>query len=448
MQKVLWSKGVLLSPQHLQMQDRFVEETIGFQLSALSFYPWGYSAVEIDREALAGGLFSLRSASGLFPDGMPFEIPRSDAAPQPRPLDDAWAPDQRTLDVYLAIPEHRIGGHNVSVATEGRNTRYRSEVVLRRDENTGLAEKPVQVARKNFRLILEGESLEGYISLPVARVTRTPASTPQLDEHFVPPLVSLGGSEYLVAIARRLVELLSARSGTLSGQRRQRNQGLADFGVSDIANFWLLYTVNTHLPHVRHLYETRKAHPGELFTTMSALASALTTFSTRVHPRMLPLYDHTDLQGCFTALDTILRELLETVVPANHVALPLRLTESSIHATAVDQDRYFASPQIFLAIHAAMKPDELIRKVPQLVKVSSNDQVERLVRQAASGVTLRHVPSPPSALPIKLNYQYFQIERSGGEWEAIRRSRNVAAYIPAEFPEPQAELVILLPQEG
>lgn len=447
MQKVLWSKGVLLSPQHLQMQDRFVEEAIGFQLSALSFYPWGFSAVDIDREALTGGLFSLRSASGLFPDGMPFETPRSDPAPRPRPLEDAWSPDQRTLDVYLAIPEHRAGGHNVSAEGEGRNTRYRSEVVLRRDENTGLAERPVQVARKNFRLVLEGESLEGYLTLPLARVTRSASSKLELDEHFVPPLVSIGGSDYLVAITRRLVELLSARSGTLSGQRRQRNHGLADFGVSDIANFWLLYTVNTHLPHFRHLYETRKSHPGELFTAMSSLASALTTFSTRIHPRTLPLYDHTDLQGCFTKLDETLRELLETVVPANHVALPLRLTESSIYATAVDQDGYFESPRIFLAIHASMKPDELIRKVPQLVKVSSNDQVERLIRQAASGLALRHVASPPSALPIKLDYQYFQVERSGGEWDAIRRSRNVAAYIPAEFPDPQAELVILLPTE-
>ncbi len=445
MQKVLWSKGVLLSPQHLQMQDRFIEETIGFQLAALSFHPWGFSSLEIDREALTGGLLSLTAASGLFPDGMPFDIPRSDAAPQPRPLDDCWAQDQRTLVVHLAIPEHRVGGHNVSAAEEARNTRYRAEVVLRRDENTGLAEKPVQVALRNFRLILEGESLEGYTSIPLARVIRSGGSKLTLDSRFVPPLVGIGGNEYVLGIARSLVELLSAKSGSLSGYRRQRNQGLADFGVSDIANFWLLYTVNTHLPHFRHLYETRLGHPGDLFSAMSALASALTTFSSRIHPRELPTYDHNDLSGCFTKLDEMLRELLETVVPTNHVTLPLRLVEPSIYATAVDDDRYIAAPQIYLAIHAEMKQDELIRKVPQLMKVSSGDQVERLIKQALAGVGLRHMPSPPSALPIKLNYQYFQLDRSGSEWEAIKRSRNVAAYVPSDFPEPRVELVILLP---
>ncbi|MDR0786633.1 MAG: type VI secretion system baseplate subunit TssK [Gemmatimonadota bacterium] len=447
MRKVLWSKGVLLTPQHLQMQDRFVEETIGFQISALSFFPWGFSGVDIDREALTGGLLTLRSASGLFPDGMPFEMPRSDPPPPPRPLGDAWRPDQRTMDAWLTIPEHRAGGHNVSATTEGRNTRFRSEVVLRRDENTGLAEKPVQIARKNFGLVLEGESLEGYIALPLARIIRSETGKLELDEHFVPPLVSISGSDYLVAITRRLVELLSARSGTLSGQRRQRNQGLADFGVSDIANFWLLYTINSYLPQLRHLYETRKAHPGELFSVMSSLASALTTFSTRIHPRTLPSYRHTDLQSCFTSLDTTLRELLETVVPANHAVLPLRSTGASIHAAAIDRDSYLSSSRMYLAIQTAMKPDELIRKVPQLLKVSSSDQVERLIRQASVGLTLRHVPNPPAALPVKLNYQYFQLEQSGPEWSAICRSRNIAAYIPAEFPEPQAELVVLLPAE-
>jgi type VI secretion system protein ImpJ len=30
-----------------------------------------------------------------------------------------------------------------------------------RDENSGLLEKPVQLARKNLRVLLEGENLEG-----------------------------------------------------------------------------------------------------------------------------------------------------------------------------------------------------------------------------------------------------------------------------------------------
>ena len=45
---------------------------------------------------------------------------------------------------------------------------------MRRDENTGLAEKPIQVARKNFRFLVQGESLDGSAVLRAARVIRAP----------------------------------------------------------------------------------------------------------------------------------------------------------------------------------------------------------------------------------------------------------------------------------
>ncbi len=445
MQKVLWSKGALLTPQHLQLHDRFLEELVGFDLQALTYAPWGYARLAVDRDALAGGALVLAEARGLLPDGTPFDVPASDPAPPPKPLEPHWAPDAPWLDVHLALPEHRVGARNVASAAVG-GARYRAELTLRRDENTGLAEKPVQLARRNLMVLAGGETREGNVSMPLARVVRGPGGALQLDPAFVPPLVDIVASEHVLGMVRRLVELLSARGATLAGLRRQRNQGLADFGVSDVANFWLLYTVNTHLPLFRHIYETRRGHPAQLFAAMSALAGALTTFSTRVHPRTLPSYDHNQAGPPLAALDETIRELLETVVPANHVALPLRQVEPSVYATAIDQDRYLAAPQMYLALSAAVRPDEVARRAPGLVKVSSADQLERLIRQALPGLGLKHVPTPPSALPIKLDYQYFLLDRSGAEWDAIRRARNLAAYVPSELPEPQLELVILLPQ--
>jgi hypothetical protein len=67
LQRVLWSKGVLLNPQHLQMQDRYLEELLAFRLDALTFRPWGFSRLELDREALAGGVLVVNSAAGLMP---------------------------------------------------------------------------------------------------------------------------------------------------------------------------------------------------------------------------------------------------------------------------------------------------------------------------------------------------------------------------------------------
>ncbi len=446
MRPVLWTKGVLLSPQHLQTQDRFLEDLLEFQLSTLTFCPWGFHRLEVDREQLAGGTFAISSAAGIFPDGLPFDMPGSDPTPAPKLLEGLWEQDQQALHLHLAIPEYRYGGHNVSGPLRDRDTRYRAEELLRRDETTGLSEKPIQVARKNFRILAEGESLEGSTVLRVARLTRAPGGGYQLDARFAPPLIDIQANEYLMAIARRLVEILSTRSTTLAGMRRQKNQSLAEFGIADVASFWLLYTVNTYLPQFRHLYETRRGHPSELYTTMLALAGALTTFSQTIHPRDLPPYEHDDLAACFSRLDEIVRELLETVVPSNTVSLPMKLVQPSVYAAALDQERYLTAPQIFVAFGVEGRPPDIAQRAPQLLKVAAAAQLDRLIRQALPGIALTHVPNPPSAVPVKLDFHYFLVQKSGPEWDAVVRARNLAVYVPSELPEPQLELVVLLPK--
>jgi type VI secretion system protein ImpJ len=448
LQPVIWTKGTFLSPQHLQLQDRFLENLLQFHLETLSFRPWGFRALQISQETLAAGAFGISSASGLLPDGLLFDIPNSDGAPPPRQLADCFEPDQTSAELYLAIPHYRERGLNVANSAREGGARYRAEVELFRDENTGLAEKPVQVARKNLRLLAEGEALDGYSTLRVARVLRTEAGTFRLDPRFVPPLVDFNANDYLVAIARRLVEILTARSSGIASMRRQKNQTLADFTAADIANFWLLYTVNTQFPVFRHLFETRGGHPEALYAAMLSLAGALTTFSANIHPRDLPTYDHDDLGACFTELDEKLRLLLETVVPTNFISLPLKLIQPSIYGTAIDNDKYLINTKMYLAMSAEASQAEIVGKVPELVKVCSASHIDHLVRQALPGVPLTYVAQPPSAIPIKLNFQYFSLSQSGVAWEAVGRARNLAAYVPGDLPNPQLELIILLPQAG
>ncbi|MCS7026481.1 MAG: type VI secretion system baseplate subunit TssK [Bryobacteraceae bacterium] len=446
LQPVIWMKGTFLNAQYLQSQDRFFDNILQFNLEALSSYPWGFSELRLDQEALAAGNIALSRASGIFPDGLIFDIPDADPAPPTRPIAEYFEPDQNQVDVYLSIPSYREKGWNVSLANRQADTRYVADVIMLRDENSGLSEKPVQIARKNFRFLFEGENLKGYSSLRVARVRRTTAGSFQFDARFQPPLLNIKTSDYLMSIARRLVEILSAKSSILSGQRRQKNLSLADFPTSDIANFWLLYTINSHFPQLQHIYETKRGHPEGLFQVMLSLAGCLTTFSTKIHPRDLPKYNHDDLEPAFTDLDEKVRELLETVVPSNYVSLPLKLVSPHIYATALADDKYFRDTRLYLAISSEMDQGELIAKAPQLIKVCSANHIEHLVRQALPGVVMTHTPRPPAAIPMKLNHEYFSLNLSGVYWEAVLRARNLAAYVPGDFPNPQLELIVLLPE--
>ena len=75
LQRVLWSKGTLLNPQHFQLQDRYLEELLDFRLHALTFCPWGFSRLRIDADALSAGTVVVGDAAGLLPDGLVFDMP-------------------------------------------------------------------------------------------------------------------------------------------------------------------------------------------------------------------------------------------------------------------------------------------------------------------------------------------------------------------------------------
>lgn len=448
LQPVLWSKGTFLTPQHLQLQDKFLEDSMNFRVQALNFCAWGFSELVLDQELLTEGQLAVSRASGIFPDGLVFEIPGSDQPPPSKSLAEFFDPGMNDLDIYLTVPDYKDKGLNVAAPGQTTSSRYVAEIAAIRDENTGTGEKPVQIARKNLRLLAANESREGSSVLRIANVEKTETGSFRLNPRFVPPLLEVRANDYLQGLISGILEILSAKSSQLSASRRQKNLSLADFTTADIANFWLLYTVNSNIPVLSHIFLGQRCHPEELFSALTALGASLTTFSSTIRPRDLPVYDHFNLGKVFTELDEKLRILLETVVPTNVVSLPLKHVKNTVYATAIDQDKYLNNTRMYLAVSADANEETILRSVPQLVKACSATHIEQLISKALPGIPLTYIPSPPGAIPVKMKYQYFSLNQSGAAWESVARARNFAVHVPAEIPNPQMELVILLPQTG
>lgn len=202
--------------------------------------------------------------------------------------------------------------------------------------------------------------------------------------------------------------------------------------------------VNSYLPELKHILQVRQGHPESAYVAMLRLAGALSTFSLEARPENLPNYDHDELGRCFTLLDNRIRDLMETVIPSKFVPIPLEPTDRFIWSGKVTEDQYFRDSQFYLAVSAKMGVDDVIRKIPQLVKISSQDDIQRLIRNALPGVTLRHTPVPPSAIPVKLDNQYFSLNQSGPLWDAVMLSRQIAVFAPGEISEPKMEIIIVL----
>src|SRR5215469_14152620 len=133
-QKVVWTKGMFLMPQHFQAQDEYFEQELHFRSRASAFANWGLTGIGVDEASLVNGLFTLRHCEGVLPDGLTFEMPLVDELPQGRPVEEMFPPTEAVLDVYLAIPQVRPSARNFSIsskAAEASNgqgsTRYIAE---------------------------------------------------------------------------------------------------------------------------------------------------------------------------------------------------------------------------------------------------------------------------------------------------------------------------------
>ncbi len=447
LQPVIWSKGTLLSPQHLQAQERFVQDTLRFYMESLGDVVWGFGHLQPDPRSIADGILTVVSARGVFPDAAPFDFPACEPAPASRALEPCFANGRTSCTFFLAVPEYRLSAMNIAVNRSGVSTRFKANVQWVRDETaSGTREKPIQVAQKNLQLLAEGESLEGAVLLPCARVLRTETGAFAEDATFVPPLLDLHASVVLENILRGLLEMLVTRGAQLTGARQGKREALPDFSAADIVTFWLLYTINSHLPRLRHLLQTAAVTPSRLFQELSHLAGSLAAFSKTIDPRDLPRYTHEDPGPPFRDLDAKIRIMLDTVVPTQFVALPLRRLRDAIYTTAIERDDLLENTRLYLGVRSDLRNLDVIERAPKLLKLSSATQIEDLVRHALPGMRLMHVAHPPRAIPVKVRQQYFALEQSGQAWASVLRARNFAVYAPSEFLNPSLELIILLPE--
>jgi type VI secretion system protein ImpJ len=446
--RVVWTKGMFLSPQHFQAQERYFEDLIQFRFGASNYANYGITQIHIDNESLSNGRFKLIAARGVLPDGEAFDMPDSDELPPSREIGKLWPSADESLDVYLSLPESRTNARNVTlpgqrVGSGPAETRYTSDTRMVPDVNQGADEKPVQVVQKSFRLLFGTEFRDGYSSIRLAQLERSPTGAPTLRAAFVPPCLDLAASDYLLNLLRRQVEILLTKSSTLSGPRRERGKAAAGFSASETDKFWLLHTVNSYLPELKHIFKTRHGHPEVAFVAMLRLAGALSTFSLEGSPGDLPDYDHDNLGPCFRALDAHIRGLMETVIPSKYVSIPLTLTDRFVWSGSIQDDTLFKTGQFYLAVSAKMGVGDLIQKVPQFLKVAAPDDMERVVRNALAGVTLLHTQVVPQAIPTKLDNQYFQINRTGPLWDRVVMSRRIAVFAPGEFVDPKMEVVVV-----
>ena len=170
--RVIWSEGLFLRPQHLQQMERSLEALVQVRTAGSSAHSWGFSRLQIDEEALKTGRLSISQASGILPDGTPFAIPEESPAPPPLEV----GADLKEVLIHLALPAQRAGMPEFAIdaGPAAVLARYLAADHAVEDSILGMHEAAdMQLGRLNLRYIAEGDPREAFCTMGIVRVSET-----------------------------------------------------------------------------------------------------------------------------------------------------------------------------------------------------------------------------------------------------------------------------------
>ncbi len=443
--KPLWHEGLILSQQHFQQQERWTDFVHRQFASAAIAEPWGTREIGIDEEALANSRLKLTNLKLRFRDGTLIDTSISDVLPSARDLAQGLPADLQTIVVLAALPLMDATGSNCRFdeATLARPRRSYREFVKVTDLN-GVGEAEMAAERRAVRLLFDFEPKEDDTVCAIARLIRGAGGQFQVDHRYVPPCLTLAGHSLHVERVTRLADILQAKSIALGVRKSERIEEVAEYGIADVSLFWLLHSIHTYWPQLRFFATHPSQPPERLYSTLAQLTSVLMTFSTSAQLTDIPPYDHARADEIFAKLETLIRDLLDAIIPSRVVSIGLTRKSSTTWTGQFLDERLRSGADYYLSVSAALTPFELVERVPKLCKMGSPDDVEQLVNSALAGIPLKAVQRVPAAIPVRLDNHYFALDASDPAYARMLAAHACQIYLPGTVPEASLELYAVL----
>jgi len=441
-QKILWREGTFLQPHHFQLSDRLHAAHTDFRVGSLAYagFQYGFTELEIDRDALLVGNFTIGRAAGVLPDGVCFSVgsnAQSSGGVLSRTFSTFCRPDRQSLDVYFTLPvDNADGAHS-------GDCRYVERTVPVPDELSRDNVKEIAVGEPNYQIRFEGEPLDGCVWLRVARLSRGGSGYMELAQNYSPPVLFTRVSGVLRNTLSGLLELLWARIGSLAKCRRQSEWGQAFFSATEENSFRIMSTLCAFTPLLGRLSELPKIHPFEFYANMMTLYGSLQCFSPTLSPENFPTYNHDDPAKTFTDLADRIREALKAEFWTTCVSLPIEQINASTWHCRFPDERFAARANLFIGVSAGdIDRKKLLVDVLQRVKAGSRENLDLLISSSLQGLPLIHIRNIPEGLPAKPDYVYFAVDRNGPLWESVETTGTLGLHFSGGvYPDIKLEVL-------
>ena len=441
---VYWHHGLFLQPQHFQLTDRRMAESLAALLGVVRPWFWGVASVEVDLGALAAGRLEFAQLSVLFPNGqgaLLAHYPGDSVCAARRVPAEAIAAGEG-MTVYVGLRGVKPDEPNVTVvetmdALAEVPTRWavpaQSESVSDAYGDGPAAQ--VQHMRNVLRIVFEPElATKGDYSLvPVARLLRE-GDTLRLDPGFAPACLTLAASPCLHACLTEVRDRVIGKARQLEGYKNLSARGgaLGELSVLLMA----LRSLSRFAARLDLAVRSPALAPWEGYSLLRELLAELSVFSLEVSAlgenwegeQQLPAYEHENLGPCFRVLRDQTVRLLESI-SAGPRWIGRFVYNDPYWTVEVPQAVLAEDGEFWLVLTSEKSDSERLRASAQsMLKLSATTGIASLLVRAVPGIPLLYSEVPPAGLPRRPGALHFRIGTESPQWQEAALGRSFSIY--------------------
>jgi type VI secretion system protein ImpJ len=356
--RVHWSEGMLLSPQHFQHADNHRDALNAHLLRRTCRFYWGVNHFQIDEIALASNVLSILAIECVFPDGTIAQFDASGSIDGSNPqrvtlaLDEIGVAAGSSFTVNLGVAKY-----NPKCASDVDSdlTRYVSvnEGVI---ADIGQPDSQIELVslQPRLRLSLAEQSLPNHSTFPLMKLRKSLDGSFQLLP-FTPPLLSAA-----IGYASKDQDLW-VRLSHLIGRAREKAVQLRSLIVDRRSDQVVLDLQRTRIIALTHCLASldvllgSEAHPFEIYCRLLDYASDLATLREDPVPPSFARYRHNELDQIFAFVLDYIAESIDNV-QLDYTILQFSAEIDGNYVCELPQER--SSHVLYLAFQVPAKVDK------------------------------------------------------------------------------------------
>lgn len=432
---VNYQQGMLLKPQHFQLQDHLIDHRFHVLGNLLQPYLYGVDNVDISTDALTNCRITVNVGTFLFADGT-YAVLGQNAVISSRQIPDELLESGDIISVYVGVRRFSDMGGNARVFDDAIDQKCDSRYVTQsggeviNDLYGGSLSGNVEFLKYNLKVFFgsELEVASDFVVLKVAEVYRD-GSRIMFNDDYAPPVVNLYRSEALRTIMSDISALIISKTRVFEKYKHLRNS--TKLTAYDTMLIGLIRSLCTCSAKVQTMQELQQSHPCEVWRELATIVSVLSVscddISAVVADNRYPSYDHNNLFAVFSKMREQIRVCLNCLSVGPEYIIRFDRGENGVWNAKLPDLTKLESYDVFLAMSGRdVEPDKLSLSFWRQLKLSSTEAMKDLIVRSLSGIPITVSDGNHGGLPTLDRGFYSTVDKNNDLWLDAVENRSLS----------------------